>query len=347
MQYSVTHIFGVRSDAKIFHDYFAKFYQDVFIPYLLEHNIDTVFQLGDLFDKRKSINFYSLAESKRYFFDPLEENNIQLYTLVGNHDIYWRESLAINASDLLLTEYSNVHVISSPKAFTFDTTSFDIIPWVCEENQDEIMDFIKKSKSDICMGHWEIAGFSMYKGMEAHEGLNMDMFAKYEQVWSGHYHTRSQKGNITYVGTPAEMTWQDFNDPRGFHIFDTETRELTFVQNPFTIYHRLEYNDQVDLPNLDALNLKDCYVKVVVTNKSDFYKFDNFINKLYQKGCYDIKIVEDLSVFNDGIVNEEINLEDTVSVLSHYIDSVETNQDKEKIKHYMKILYTEALNITD
>jgi len=338
---------GVRGDAKIFHDYFAKFYTQIFFPYLEEHGINIVFQLGDLFDKRKSINFYSLAESKRYFFGPLEENNIHLYTLVGNHDIYWRESLEVNASELLLAEYANINVISQPKTITVDSTSFDIIPWVCEENQTEIMNFITKSKSDICLGHWEIAGFAMYKGMESHEGLSMDMFSKYEQVWSGHYHTRSQKGNITYVGTPAEMTWQDYNDPKGFHIFDTETRELTFIKNNFTIFHRLEYNDQSVLPDLDAPDLKDCYVKVVVTNKTDFYKFDNFINKLYQKGCYDIKIVEDLAAFNEGEVSDQINLEDTVSVLSHYIDSVETNQDKDKIKHYMTTLYVEALNITD
>jgi hypothetical protein len=172
------------------------------------------------------------------------------------------------------------------------------------------------------------------------------MFNKYEQVWSGHYHTRSKKENITYVGTPYEMTWQDFADQKGFHTFDLTTRKLEFIPNPNTIFQRVEYDDSNGEPiNLDNLALKDCYVKLVVVKKTDYYKFDLFVNKLYTKGCYEIKIIEDLSEFSEGEVGEEINLEDTVSVLSHYIDSVETDLDKEKIKTYMRTLYTEAVNM--
>ena len=66
---------------------------------------------------------------------------------------------------------------------------------------------------------------------------------------------------------------------------------------------------------------------------------------MYNKGCAEIKIVEDLSEFEDGEVGEEINLEDTLSVLSNYIESIETDVDKEQVKNFMKSLYTEAVNI--
>jgi hypothetical protein len=79
--------------------------------------------------------------------------------------------------------------------------------------------------------------------------------------------------------------------------------------------------------------------------KTDFYKFDKFSQKLYNKGCHEIKIVEDFSEFEAGEINEEINLEDTVSVLANYIESIETDVDKEKVKSYMRGLYTEAINI--
>jgi len=338
--------FGARNDSKVFHEFFEKFYIDTFIPYLVENKISVVYQLGDLFDRRKYINFYSLDSCKKYFFDKLEENNITLHTLVGNHDIYWRESLEVNSTSLVLGEYNNIQIHSSPTTVHTGDTSIDIIPWICAENQEEIGEFIKNSKSDICIGHFEIAGFAMYRGMECHEGLDMNMFNKYEQVWSGHYHTRSKKENITYVGTPYEMTWQDFADQKGFHTFDLTTRKLEFIPNPNTIFQRVEYDDSNGEPiNLDNLALKDCYVKLVVVKKTDYYKFDLFVNKLYTKGCYEIKIIEDLSEFSEGEVGEEINLEDTVSVLSHYIDSVETDLDKEKIKTYMRTLYTEAVNM--
>ena len=337
--------FGCRNDLKVFHDFFEKFYEDTFIPYLRENKIDTVIQLGDLFDRRKYINFYSLDLCKRYFFDNLENSNIKLHTLVGNHDIYWRESLEVNSASLVLGEYPSVYVHMSPTTIHIGDTAIDIIPWICKENEQEIHDFINKSKSDICVGHFEIAGFAMYRGMEAHEGIDGNLFSKYELVLSGHYHTRSKKENIVYAGVPYEMTWSDYNDPKGFHIFDTETRELTFIENPNTIFARFEYDDTKELVDLDSLDLKDYFVRLIVVNKTDYYQFDKFINKLYSKGCYEIKIVEDLSEFSDGEVGEEINLEDTLSVLSNYIDSIETEADTEKIKTFMKSLYIEAVNV--
>jgi DNA repair exonuclease SbcCD nuclease subunit len=221
-----------------------------------------------------------------------------------------------------------------------------MMPWICPENYQASLDEMKTTKAELCMGHFEIAGFAMYRGMESHEGLSKETFEKFDMVFSGHYHHRSDDGHIYYLGNPYELTWQDFNDPRGFHLFDLSTRELEFVRNPYTMFARIEYNDKDQEPiNLDAYDLKECYVKLIVVNKTDFYKFDKFIQKLYSKGCHDIKIVEDLSEFEDGEIGEEINLEDTISVLTNYVDSVETDVDKEKIKTYMRTLYTEAVNI--
>jgi len=334
---------GCRNDLSLFYNYFERFY-DYLIDYCVEHDIDTIFQLGDLFDRRKYINFKTLSESKRILFDRLKENNIRLHVLVGNHDIHMRESVDINSPSLVLGEYSNVVVYTKPTGVQHNETSIDIIPWICNDNEDDIMDFISKSKSDLCLGHFEIENFSMYRGVESHEGLPASMFEKYELVVSGHYHTKSQRGNIVYAGTPYEMTWQDYNDPKGFHVFDTDTRALEFVENPYTLFVRLDYNDTEELVDLSSLDLANCFVKLVVTSKTDLYKFDNFVQKLYGKKCYEIKVIEDMSEFQDGEVGEDIDLEDTMDVLSNYIESIDTDADKEKIKQFMKTLYVEAIN---
>jgi DNA repair exonuclease SbcCD nuclease subunit len=181
--------------------------------------------------------------------------------------------------------------------------------------------------------------------MESHEGFSKDIFKKFDLVFSGHYHHRSNDSHIYYLGNPYELTWQDYNDPRGFHLFDLQTRQLEFVHNSYTMFARLEYDDKEQDPiDLDAYALNDCYVRLVVTNKTDYYKFDKFVQKLYTKGCHEIKIIEDLSEFGDGELGEEINLEDTVSVLSNYIDSLNTDVDKEQIKNFLKSLHTEAIN---
>jgi DNA repair exonuclease SbcCD nuclease subunit len=337
--------FGARNDSIAFLDFFQKFYDDTFFPILDAAGINTVLILGDTFDRRKYVNFYALDRAKKMFFDKLEERGIRVHMLAGNHDTYYKNTNDVNSPDLLLREYNNIDVIDSPETIVIDGTSICMMPWICPENYQESLDEMKNTKAEICMGHFEIAGFAMHRGMESHEGLSKEIFDKFDMVFSGHYHHRSDDGHIYYLGNPYELTWQDFKDTRGFHLFDLERRELEFIPNPNTMFERVEYDDKdCDPIDLDLIDLTGKYVKLVVVNKTDYYKFDKFIQKLYNKGCYEIKIIEDFSEFEEGQINEEINLEDTVSVLSNYVDSIETDVDKEQIKTFMRTLYTEAVN---
>jgi DNA repair exonuclease SbcCD nuclease subunit len=337
--------FGARNDSIAFLDFFEKFYDDTFFPSLDASGINTVLILGDTFDRRKYVNFYALDRAKKMFFDKLEERGIRVHMLAGNHDTYYKNTNDVNSPDLLLREYNNIDVIDSPETIVIDGTSICMMPWICPENYQESLDEMKNTKAEICMGHFEIAGFAMHRGMESHEGLSKELFDKFDMVFSGHYHHRSDDGHIYYLGNPYELTWQDYKDTRGFHLFDLERRELEFIPNPNTMFERVEYNDKDCEPiDLDLIDLNGKYVKLVVVNKTDYYKFDKFIQKLYNKGCYEIKIIEDFSEFEEGQIDEEINLEDTVSVLSNYVDSIETDVDKEQIKTFMRTLYTEAVN---
>jgi DNA repair exonuclease SbcCD nuclease subunit len=338
--------FGARNDSIAFLDFFEKFYDNTFFPALYSNSISTVLVLGDTFDRRKYVNFYALDRAKKMFFDRLAERGITVHMLAGNHDTYFKNTNEVNSPDLLLREYNNINVIDDPTTIDVDGIKICMMPWICPENYQASLDEMNNTQAELCMGHFEIAGFAMYRGMESHEGLSKETFDKFDMVFSGHYHHKSDDGHIYYLGNPYELTWQDFNDPRGFHLFDLGTRELEFIRNPYTMFARVEYNDRDQEPiDLDSMDLEKKYVKLIVVNKTDYYKFDKFIQKLYSKGCHDIKIVEDMSEFQDGELSEEINLEDTISVLTNYVDSVETDVDKEKIKTYMRTLYTEAVNV--
>jgi DNA repair exonuclease SbcCD nuclease subunit len=337
---------GCRNDSPAFHELFESFYTNTFIPYLVEHEIDTVFQLGDLFDQRKKVNFNTLAESKRYLFQPLENLGIKFHTLLGNHDLYFRESLSVSSSALLLNEFSNITVYENLTTIHLeDGTSIDIVPWICKENEEEYTQFIKESKSDLCFGHFEIQNFAMYKNMESQHGIPASIFQRYEGVYSGHYHTKSSRDNVHYVGTPYEMTWSDYNDPKGFHVFDTATRQLEFIESPYTIFERHVYNDELnDYSKFDISEFQKKFIKVVVEKKTDFYQFDLFLKKLYESNTHEIKILEDLSDFKEGSLdNESINIENTLDVLEGYIESVADESNKDSIKLFMKSLYLEAL----
>lgn len=347
-----THI-GARSDSLHFHKYFEKFYSESFIPFLLENNITTVIQLGDLFDRRKYINFLSLTESRRYLFDVLKENNINLITLLGNHDLYWKESLTVSSTNLLLKDYDNILIIDTPQEIKIDNISLCIIPWICKENYQECIDIINSSKSHVCFGHFEISGFSMYRGVESHGGLDSSIFDKFDSTFSGHYHHRSTKGNITYVGTPYEMTWQDYNDPRGFHVYDLETRKLTFIENEFNMFHKISYDDTLITeqnngytdPNI-LKNFREKYVKVVVKNKTNPYLFDTFISALYSVNPIDVTIIEDIYEILEEDFESIDEAEDTLTILGKYIDNVKTADiDSSRLKSIMRGLYEQATSL--
>ena len=339
---------GCRNDSTIFIEFYRKFYRDVFFPTIDRLGIDTVLMLGDTFDRRKYTNHVSIKAAREIYFDELQKRNIKTHIIVGNHDTAFKNTNEVNTIQLLLGDYSNITPIPDPTTIEVGGVKICMIPWICPENYDASMNELKTTTAEICMGHLEVAGFQMYRGMESHDGLNPSLFSKFDTTFSGHYHHRSTKGNITYLGTPYEITWQDYNDTKGFHIFDLDTRELEFISNPLVMFTKLEYDDKDQAPiDLDLLDLKDQYIKLVVVNKTDYYKFDQFVNKLYTKGAHDIKILEDFSEFSDADVATTVNLEDTLSILSNYIDSVNTDLDKEKIKTYMKGLYSEALHMEE
>ena len=341
---------GMRGDSLDFHKYMEKFYTNTFFPYLKDHNVTTVIQLGDLFDRRKFINFNSLYLCRKYFFEKLQEHGIHFITLLGNHDVAFKNTLQVNSSQLLLNEYDNVTVCDSFTTLNFDGIDIDIVPWLCDDNQDTIFEQIKQTKSQICLGHFEIDGFEMERGVTYHGGLNRDKLSKYDIVLSGHFHHKSDDGHIFYVGTPGEITWSDYKDPRGFHIFDTHTREMEFIHNPYRMFYKINYDDTLDniaqqYKTFDYSIYEGSYVKVVVVNKINPFIFDMVIDNLYKVGAADISIVEDFTEINLDADQDLIDqAEDTMTILSKYIDNLTLNVESDKLKGLMRELYVEALN---
>ena len=343
--------FGARNDSTHFLDYFKRFYSEVFFTTLDEHKIDTVLILGDTFDRRKYVNFYTLKQSKEMFFDELAKRNIQVYMLAGNHDTYFKNTNDVNSVRLLLNEYTNIEVIDHPTTIEVSGTSICMLPWICPENFDASMKIIEETPADLCMGHLEIAGFAMNRGIPNYEGLSRDIFKRFDMVFSGHYHHRSQSDNIRYLGNPYELTWQDYNDPRGFHLFDLSTRQLEFIENPNVMFHRITYDDKentiTEITNKDLTKYTGTYVKVVVLNKTNPYLFDKFMANLYNVNPIDITIVEDMIDLTEGLDDDIINqAEDTISIINKFVDGIkEEHIDNDKLKTVLKELYVEALNL--
>jgi len=343
--------FGARNDSTHFLDYYEKFYRDTFFTNLDNCGITNLLILGDTFDRRKYVNFYSLKRTKEMFFDVLAEKNIQVYMLAGNHDTYFKNTNDVNSVDLLLREYSNVTVIDTPQTINVDGNDICMIPWICPENYQECMDEMNNTTAKVCMGHFEIAGFAMHRGMPSEEGLDRHVFKRFDVTFSGHYHHKSSDGNIHYLGNPYELTWQDYSDPRGFHFFDLDSYELDFIQNPNVMFHRIIYDDKnqeiKDVLNKDLSACASVYVKVVVVNKTNPYLFDQFMNKIYGLNPLDITIVEDALDLTDDDNDDKIDeAEDTVTIINKYVDTIQNEGiDNNRLKSMMRELYVEALNL--
>lgn len=350
--------FGMRNDSAAFNALARKFYTEVFFPYLKDNGIKTVIQLGDLFERRKFINFNILASAKEYFFDPIRDNDYTLHVLIGNHDIFFRNTLSVNSPRLLLSEYdNNIHIIESPKSIDFmmypdkpGLMTIDFIPWICEENRAEVEEFISKSKNSFCVGHLELAGFEMDRGNWCHEGMDVSLFSRYEQVVSGHFHHSSRKGNILYAGVPNQMTWADWNDPKGFWILDTVTRELDFVENPHSIYVKIPYNDDElyfdDVTKHDFTAYTGKYIKVVVVKKGNAFLFETFMEHLGKANPIDVTVVEDFTDVSLPGSEEDINqADDTMSIIDKVVDGLEIELEKSRLKRILRAVYTEALAV--
>ena len=333
--------YGARKGSKHLHEYFEKFYDDIFFPSLEECGIDTIIHMGDIFDSRKSIDYQSLEWAKRVVFEPLKKYKV--YAITGNHDCYYKDTNYVNSPELLLKDYTNIKTYSKATEIKIDKLKILLLPWICSENYEETSYLIKQTKARIAMGHLELNGFRATRGHMMETGMDVRILDKFEKVYSGHFHTRSDDGKIFYLGNPYEMFWNDVNDPRGFHIFDTENLTHIPINNPYKLFYNIYYED-TNYKLFNATEYANKIVKVIVRKKTKPKDFEKFIDKLYAVGVQDLKIVEnfDIQENEDFQIDEE---ENTISILNRYIDESEFDYDKNIIKGIFQDLYRQACEV--
>lgn len=342
---------GVRNDNVAFARHQKRFYDELFFPYLREQNIEHVIHLGDMFDRRKYIQFASLQRWREMFLDPLRDLGVSLHAIVGNHDVPYRNTLTPNSPSLLTGEYSNVTVIERPQDVEFFGIPIALVPWICDENKREVVRHVRNTRSEIMCGHLELNGFEMYAGIFMQDGGKTKWLERFDMVLSGHYHHKSSRGNIHYLGAPYDMTWHDYDDRRGFHVLDLSDRSLTFLVNPFSMYNKIWYDDSdmsaEELVEKDFSAYAGKIVKVVIVHKRNHILFDAFVKRLEDAGVHELEVVEDHLYRNlehdDEIIDQA---DDTLTILGSYVDSLEV-ENSDDLNRLMRNLYGEAVERDD
>jgi hypothetical protein len=336
--------FGCRNDNPAFIEFQNKFYNDLFFPYLQQHNIKCLVHLGDVVDRRKFINHNTAHNFKKVFWDRLDDMGIETHIIIGNHDTYYKNTNEVNAlQNLNISENSIVYTHATD--VELDGLKILFIPWICDDNHAETIRTIENSTATISMGHLEISGFEMHNGHMNEQGLEKSMFKRFEKVMSGHFHKKSDDGHIYYLGTQYEMTWSDYMCPKGFHIFDTATRELSRVENPNRMFKKIVYNDkQTNYDDLDVKEFNHTFLKIFISDRTDTDMFERLMDRLYNHiNVHAIDVIEDPTDIGASVSENILEQgEDTLTFLNNYIDQADIKLDKQKLKQFAKELYMET-----
>ena len=343
---------GIKNDSSVQHDHLNTFLDTVFFPTLHTHGINHVVHLGDIVDRRKYINYNTAKRLRHDFLNRLAHNQVkEMHIIAGNHDVFYKNTNEINAlEELIGTKYNNICIHTEPCEIRINEVPLLLLPWINDDNRQRTQMALERTTAQIVLGHLELVGFELFRGHVNTHGDDPSIFDGFDLVCSGHYHTRSNNGNIHYLGSPVQFTWSDYNDRKGFHILDLHTRELTFVPNPVDIFHKHFYDDlnkeMDDVLLFDADKYKNCYVKVIVKNKTNPMWFDNVIDRIEKAGVADMQVVEDhlhLDLTQDDEIIDQA--ESTVAILHKYIDGMNINADKKRVETIIQNLYSEALTI--
>lgn len=346
--------FGARNDSAPMMLNQQKFLENVFFPTLKKYDIKTVLHGGDYTDRRKYVSFGTAQWMYTHYRGPMQKAGIQEIALVGNHDCFLKHSTSINSIHELYRGDTTLTRVAQPTTIDVEGQDVLLLPWICDDNRDASMRAIEDSTATIVLGHLELAGFQMYRGMPNAEGLNARLFDRFPLVMSGHFHHRSTVAPIHYLGAAWPMTWSDYDDPRGFHLFDPKTRALTFVENPYSLFTRLVYDDTEQTHDyiaalcqrIEAVEspFRDAYVKVVVKTKVQPHWFDLMIDALYKVNA-NIMILDDILLAESAndVVYDEAALVDTVTLINEYVESLTLNCPKDTLNRYLRDLYAEAV----
>lgn len=341
--------FGIKNDSILFHDYQKKFLDNIFFPELERRNITRIIHLGDLADRRKTISFNTWQFLQENFLERTRKYNLDI--ILGNHDVYYKNTNKLNSPELLFKDYSNINIYS--KATEIEDINALYIPWINAENYEETMEAIKNTTKPLAFGHLEVNGYVMFKGAICDKGMTPEIYSSFDMVFSGHFHTKNSNGNIHYLGCPWDLIFTDSEDLKGIHFFDTETYELEFVANPYKIFNRLYYNDTGAKKVKDVLlsdefyeNLKNTFVKVYIKSKNNPVFFNRYCDRLNESSPNSIIYIEEK--VDVSLSDENVSLtEDTLSIirnsLDDYSDIIPNENKKKELENLITELYVEAL----
>ena len=284
---------GARNSNPVLFGMCKKFFSETFFPYLKENGIEHVIQLGDVHDRRKSIDFVVADWISNAFFKWFEENEIHFTSIVGNHDSYYKNTIAVDGMSQLAKRMKYIHIVKEPELLELDSKRFLLLPWICEGNREACAAAAERyaDGETFLMGHFELAGFEMIRGFASEtDCLDRNVVSKYRQVFSGHYHLSSEKGRIVYVGTPYELNWNDYGDRKRFFVYDTEADAFEEVLTKCSIHEKIVVDGSASLP-ASYPSCRGKFVKIVVEGSVPPKELEKVLAAVSESGAQTVQCI--------------------------------------------------------
>lgn len=320
--------FGHKNDNPIILEYFIAFFERQLFPFMQKNGMKHLIHCGDLFDRRKYVNFKTLREVNKRVFTPLMEHGVECHIIPGNHDTYFRNNNELNAPEDLLGRFTNWKVYKTPQDVEIMGKKVAMLPWMATECELESFAFVEESQSDILFGHLELAGFQSLRGNFIEEGFDTTWLQKFKQVYSGHYHLKSDKDNVHYLGTQYQFSYSDVWDKKGFHVLDLDTLKLDYIENEHKKFFTLDYKDE-EVPKI-VPEYKDSFVKIFVKSKKEQGKFEKFVDKFYELGVAEL-IITDCTVTPEENSSVANITKDTLELLREEVQYAPESLDKGRL----------------
>jgi len=333
--------FGVRNNSQFFVDKQEDFFYNQLIPYLIEQQINTIWMLGDFFENRKMISTQILNKSHQ-FLQKLEELEINSYFLIGNHDALYKNTNAVNSLVPVTKAFKRVYLIEKYEVIKFDDLCVGFISWISPEIHSDALKWIMSVDAQVLCGHFEINSFEIMRGLVCSKGIDSTIFERFDKVFSGHFHIRSSNGTVQYIGNPCQTNWGEYGYPKGFAVFDTQSKSVEFINNPNSVYEVLQYNDNIDLGFFDKEKYANKIVRVIVNICKNKKKLESLL-EVISSVSHSLEVIENKDVVVSDDQQESVP-SDTIQLIHQFLETCKIDHlDKKQLTDIILDIYSDAI----
>ena len=319
--------------------YFDNFFIPLIKKYKSEENVALVIA-GDFFDNRQHIDINVMNIGSQIMYKLSKE--VEVFILVGNHDIYKKKDTDITSLKLFDT-FDNVNVVYNVSQLLLKgDKKMTLIPWVGDHKEETNL-LAKHKNDDFIIMHTDITGLNFDNGREIIDGANISVVEN-GKIYSGHIHKRQENDKVVYLGSPYQLRRSDIGNNKGVYSIkfvengSSYTAKQEFVSNDYSPkFLRIRISDILNLPigNIKGI-VENNYVDIIIKKK---HKNEINIAKLMEAMdlCNTKKIEVILDKFDNELAQQEtIEATNDLTITDIFNENLNkfelTDEDKETLK---------------